>query len=134
MTAFRAETIAGLSLALSQVTKACSALLAAGKVAVIEVKEGERGRTGVQNKKLWAMLRDVSRHVVWHDQKHTEEQWKDIFTAALRGQKSAPGIDGGVVFFGQSTSKMSVSLVSELIELIYYFGAEHQIIWSEDHG
>lgn len=57
MTAFRAETIAGLSLALSQATKACSALLAAGKVAVIEVKPETRSRSIEQNRlqRLWML-------------------------------------------------------------------------------
>ncbi len=57
MTAFRAETIAGLSLALANATKACSALLAAGKVAVIEVKPETRSRTVEQNRlqRLWML-------------------------------------------------------------------------------
>lgn len=84
-----------------------------------------------QNAKMWAMLRDISTQVEWYGQKLTDENWKDVFTAALKGQKSAPGIDGGVVFFGQSTRKMNVEDMSDLIESMYAFGAEHEVKWSE---
>lgn len=131
MKAFRVETIAGLTAMLAQVTKLVNDMLKDELVAVVEVKEGRRGRTNPQNNKLWALLRDISEQVVWHGQKFTDEDWKDIFTAALKGQKSAPGITGGLVFFGQRTSKMDVQLMSDLFELIYSFGAERNVKWSE---
>lgn len=92
----------------------------------------EKTRSVEQNKRLWATLRDVSEQVVWHGMKLDSEDWKHIFTAALKGQRSAPGIKGGFVVLGQSTSKMRVSEFSELLELIYAFGAERSVRWSED--
>ncbi|PUV26893.1 recombination protein NinB [Cronobacter sakazakii] len=92
----------------------------------------EKTRSVEQNKRLWATLRDVSEQVVWHGAKLNSEDWKHIFTAALKGQRSAPGINGGFVVLGQSTSKMKVSEFSELLELIYAFGAERNVRWSED--
>ncbi|WP_336293555.1 recombination protein NinB [Cronobacter dublinensis] len=92
----------------------------------------ERTRSLDQNRKLWACLADVARQVEWHDMKLDSEDWKHIFTAALKGQRSAPGINGGFVVLGQSTSKMRVSEFSELLELIYAFGAERGVRWSED--
>ncbi|EOC5813749.1 recombination protein NinB [Cronobacter turicensis] len=92
----------------------------------------EKTRSVEQNKRLWATLRDVSEQVVWHGAKMNSEDWKHIFTAALKGQRSAPGINGGFVVLGQSTSKMKVSEFSELLELIYAFGAERGVQWSED--
>ncbi|MBE8365951.1 recombination protein NinB, partial [Leptospira borgpetersenii] len=50
----------------------------------------------------------------------------------LKGQRSAPGINVGFVVLGQSTSKMRISEFSELLELIYAFGAERGVSWSED--
>ncbi|ELY5855428.1 recombination protein NinB [Cronobacter malonaticus] len=97
---------------------------------IVEVKQ--RTRSLDQNRRLWATLRDVSEQVVWHGMKLDSEDWKHIFTAALKGQRSAPGINGGVVVLGQSTSKMRVSEFSELLELIYAFGAERGVRWSED--
>lgn len=97
---------------------------------IVEVKQ--RTRSLDQNRRLWATLRDVSEQVVWHGMKLDNEDWKHIFTAALKGQRSAPGINGGFVVLGQSTSKMRVSEFSELLELIYAFGAERGVRWSED--
>lgn len=97
---------------------------------IVEVKQ--RTRSLDQNRRLWATLRDVSEQVVWHGMKLDSEDWKHIFTAALKGQRSAPGINGGFVVLGQSTSKMRVSEFSELLELIYAFGAERDVQWSED--
>ncbi|ELY6244250.1 recombination protein NinB [Cronobacter universalis] len=97
---------------------------------IVEVKQ--RTRSLDQNRRLWATLRDISEQVVWHGMKLDSEDWKHIFTAALKGQRSAPGINGGFVVLGQSTSKMRVSEFSELLELIYAFGAERDVQWSED--
>lgn len=90
-------------------------------------------RTLEQNAKLWPMLTDVSRQVEWYDKKLTEWEWKDIFTAALKKSKVVPGIDGGFVVLGQHTSVMSKADFSELIELILAFGADKDVVWSEQH-
>jgi len=50
MKAYRAETIGGLTQAIAEVTKAANDLLKDGKVALIELKENERGRTAQQNR------------------------------------------------------------------------------------
>lgn len=84
-------------------------------------------RSTEQNSKLWAMLGEVSAQVVWHGQKLTPEEWKHVFSAALKRQKVVPGLDGGFVVLGQSTSRMSKSEMSELIELINAFGAERGV-------
>lgn len=47
-------------------------------------------------------------------------------------QRSAPGIDGGVVMFGVRTSKMRKASMTELIEIMFWFGAERNVRWSED--
>ena len=84
-------------------------------------------RSDAQNRRLWAMLADVSAQVNWHGQKLTSEEWKDLLTAALKRQKVVPGIDGGFVVLGQRTSKMSRAEMSELQELIEAFGAEQGV-------
>ncbi len=88
-------------------------------------------RTLDQNAKMWPMLKDVSDHVEWYGQYLIPENWKDVFTAALNDQKAVPGINGGVVFLGKSTSKMKKAEFSDLIECMYAFGAEHDVQWSE---
>lgn len=88
-------------------------------------------RSDDQNSKLWPMLGDVSKHVDWYGRKLTANEWKDVFTASLRKSEVVPGLDGGFVVLGQKTSTMSKRLFSDLITLIYAFGAERGVIWSE---
>ena len=94
-------------------------------------------RTLEQNAKLWAMLRDIARQcelvINGVGVRASEEDWKEVFTAALRGeQRLAQGIDGRVVMLGARTSRMRVDELSELIELIYAYGSERNVNWSAD--
>lgn len=91
----------------------------------------EATRTLEQNAKLWPMLQDVSSQVDWYGNKLTDEEWKDVFSASLKKQKAVPGIDGGFVVCGQRTSKMGKKEFADLIEVIYAFGAERGVKWSE---
>ena len=102
--------------------------LAAGAVIVTL---GRETRTAEQNAKLWPMLTDVSKQVEWYGQMLSPEDWKHIFTSSLLKQRAVPGLDGGIVVLGQSTSRMSKRLFSNLIELIYAFGTEHEVVWSQ---
>lgn len=95
------------------------------------VRIAEETRSLDQNAKLWPMLGDVSRQVDWYGQKLTDEEWKDVFSAALKKQKVVPGLDGGFVVCGQRTSVMSKREFSDLVELIYAFGAQHGVVWSD---
>jgi hypothetical protein len=92
----------------------------------------EPTRTTDQNAKLWPMLGDVSRQVEWYGRKLADEDWKNVFTASLRKLDVVPNLDGtGFVALGQSTSKMGKREFSDLIELIYAFGAQHGVAWSD---
>jgi len=91
----------------------------------------EPTRTLDQNAKLWPMLDDISKQVNWYGKRLTREEWKDVFSAALKKQKVVPGLDGGFVVCGQHTSKMGKREFAELIELMYAFGAERSVIWSD---
>lgn len=97
---------------------------------VVEVKP--LTRTLEQNKKLWATLTDVSEQVNWHGQKLTPEDWKHVFSAALNQQRVVPNIDStGFVVLGQSTSKMTVRQMADMIELINAFGSERNVDFKE---
>lgn len=102
----------------------------ADKAYVVKIKEGST-RTLSQNRRLWAMLGDISRQVRWHDQKLSSEDWKHVFTAAIKGQRIVPGLDGQLVVLGVSTSGESIKFISEVIEMMYAFGAEHNVWWSD---
>ncbi|RWR28806.1 recombination protein NinB [Sinirhodobacter populi] len=97
----------------------------------------EPTRTTDQNALLWPLLTDVSRQVTWYGRKLSNEDWKHIFTASLSKLDVVPNIDGsGFVALGQSTSRMGKRKFSELIELIFEFGARHGVVWSnhDDRG
>lgn len=95
----------------------------------LQVTIQEDTRSLAQNRMLWACLHDVSSQVVWYGKKLDSESWKHIFSASLKGQETVPGINGGFVVLGQSTSKMRVSEMRDLIELIFAFGAEQGVKW-----
>lgn len=92
----------------------------------------EPTRSLEQNSRLWATLRDISEQIVWYGRKMDSESWKHVFTAALKKQVTVPGIEGGFVVLGQSTSKMRVGEMRDLIELINAFGAEHGVTFSDE--
>lgn len=92
----------------------------------------EMTRTLAQNDKMWAMLTDISKQVEWYANWLTPEEWKHVITAALKGQKTVPGINGGFVVLGLSTSKMTIREMVDVIECAYAFGAERGVKWSEE--
>jgi len=100
-------------------------MLMAGQRVVVEIKP--ETRTLAQNARLWAMLTDVAKQVNWYGRKLSQEEWKHVFTASLAKQDVVPGIDGGFVVLGKSTSKMTKPEMSELQQLIEAFGAQQGV-------
>jgi hypothetical protein len=96
---------------------------------VVEIKP--RTRSLDQNAKMWAMLADLSRQIEWYGQSLTSDEWKDVLTAALKKQKAVPGIDGGFVVIGARTRNMTIREMSDLVELMYAFGAERDVKWTD---
>jgi len=108
-----------------QIWPLIKASLMAGHRMVVEVRP--ETRTLAQNARLWAMLTDVSKQVNWYGRKLSQEEWKHVFTASLSKQDVVPGIDGGFVVLGKSTSKMTKPEMSELQDLIEAFGAQQGV-------
>lgn len=106
------------------------AMLMAGHRLTLEVKPEKR--SDAQNRRLWAMLTDISRQVDWYGQKLSPEDWKHVFSSALAKQKVVPGIDGGFVVLGQSTSKMTKAEMSEMQELMMAFGVERGVQFRDE--
>lgn len=98
----------------------------------LQVTIQEDTRSLAQNRMLWACLRDVSEQVIWYGKKLDSESWKHVFSAALNRQETVPGIDGGFVVLGKSTSKMRVGEMRDLITLIHAFGADHSVRFSDE--
>ena len=71
------------------------------------VEAREETRTDKQNRLMWPLLKDLSDQVVWHGEKLTREEWKDLITVLVnqthnQEQKSAPGINGGRVYLASA--------------------------------
>ena len=105
-------------------------LLMAGHRLVLEVKPETRSLA--QNSRLWAMLTDISEQVDWYGNKLPPDEWKDVFTAALKKQKVVPGLDGGFVVCGQRTSRMTKAEMSEMQELMTAFGSERGVVFRDE--
>lgn len=108
-----------------QIWPLIKASIIAGHRMMIEVKQETRSLEA--NARMWAMLTDVSKQVDWYGRKLTPEEWKHVCTAALKKQDVVPGIDGGFVVLGKSTSKMTKGEMSELQTLIEAFGAQQGV-------
>ena len=91
-------------------------------------------RTIPQNDRMWAMLTDVACQLEWHGHRLTPDEWKLLFLDALKREKHlVPCIEGnGVVDLGRSSSDLSKDEMSEMIELIAAFGAEHGVEFGDD--
>ena len=111
--------------------KAINMIHAAADYSRIEFKTPKRSLD--QNSKMWAMLSDISEQVIWYGVKYDSEDWKLILLNGLNKEmRIAPDIDGtGVVPLGRSSSKLSKSEMRDLIELIYAFGSQQNVNWSE---
>jgi len=85
-----------------------------------------------QNAKMWALLSDISEQVEWYGRKLSPTDWKCVMTSGLRKALVVPDLEGtGFVMLGLHTSDMSKSEMSDLIELIFKFGAEHNVRFSD---
>lgn len=84
----------------------------------------DEGRTDPQNRRMWALLRDISRQVEWYGQMLKDEDWKHIFSASVQQQRAVPGLDGGFVVLGVSTSKQSKKWFNDMFAVIEAFAAE----------
>lgn len=97
---------------------------------VVTFKEPTRNLE--QNARMWAMLTDVSRQVDWYGKRLSPEDWKHVFTSSLRKLEVVPNLDGtGFVALGMSTSSMTVREMRDLIELMFAFGAEKGVRWTD---
>ena len=102
--------------------------LLAGNKLMLTIEQEKRSQE--QNQLMWSVLTDLSRQVMWHGQKLTKEEYKDLLTAGLKKQRAIPGIDGGFVVLGSSTSKMTKQEMTDLITLAHAFGDERGVKWS----
>jgi hypothetical protein len=101
----------------------------------VEIKGPKRSTD--QNGKMHAMLGDISTQLTHYGQELDVEDWKRVFMDELdrdhrQEARVARGLYGaGIVSLGRSTSDLDVAEFSDLITLIYAFGDQHGVVWSE---
>lgn len=97
----------------------------------VEFKQAKRSLP--QNDRLWAMLTDVATQLEWHGKRLRPDDWKFIFMDGLKRElRIVPNIDGtGFVNLGRSSSDLSKAEMSDLMELIAAFGAEHGVVFHD---
>lgn len=60
------------------------------------------------------------------------DKWKALFMDAIGIPADwEPGINGGVVNVGYRSSRLTKQQMSDLIEQMYAYGAEHGVEWTE---
>ncbi len=109
--------------------KHAKARLNAGHRLVMELRP--ETRSDAQNRRLWAMLADISAQVDWYGKRLTPEDWKHVFSSSMKKLDVVPNLDGtGFVALGQQTSKMTKAEMSDMQTLMEAFGAEKGVRFS----
>jgi hypothetical protein len=91
-------------------------------------------RTTDQNSRLWASLSEVADQAEHLGRKYDAATWKAIFMSALgREMRFVPNLDGtGLIPIGHSSSDLSKAEMSNLLELIYSWGAANGVAFHDD--
>lgn len=96
---------------------------------VVEFKQ--KGRTGDQNSAMWSLLTQINKQRPTHNGvKMSAVLWKAVFMQALGAELvMLPTLEGGGLFpFGHRSSKLTVSEMGDLIELMLAWSAQHGLV------
>ena len=96
------------------------------------VKFAAETRRDAQNRKLWPMIADIQRQVP-QMAAYSAEDIKLRFLNALGTElRFLPALEGQGMFpVGMRSSTLTIEQFGGLLELIYAFGAKHNVRWSE---
>ena len=98
------------------------------------VRLGAETRRDTQNRKLWPMLTDLQRQVPAMATFSTEDIKLRFLNALGTEVRFLPALENEGMFpVGLRSSTLTVQQFSALVELIYAFGAKHDVRWSEPH-
>lgn len=91
-------------------------------------------RTLPQNDRMWAMLTDIASQCEHCGRRYTPDQWKVLFMHACgREVQFIPALDGsGFIPWGQSSSDLSIGEMTDLIEFMFAWGAEHGVVFQDE--
>lgn len=100
---------------------------------IVEFREAKRSLP--QNALLWCLLTDLSVKAKHEGKSFTPDEWKILCMYACGNEVQVErGLDGRLIPWGQSTSKLNKEQFGALIEFIYSYGAERGIEFSEPKG
>jgi hypothetical protein len=91
-------------------------------------------RTLPQNDRMWAMLTDIAQQKEHNGRRYTPDQWKVLFMHACgREVQFIPALDGSTFIpWGQSSSDLSKQEMTDLIEFMFSWGAEHGVVFHDE--
>jgi hypothetical protein len=99
---------------------------------VAEVREPKR--TLEQNDLMWSLLTDISVACPM-GRRHTPDDWKAIAMNACGWEcQFVEGLDGRPFPKGFRSSHLNKTQMSDLIEFLLAFGAEHSIKWTHEEA
>lgn len=95
-------------------------------------------RSLAENRLLHLLIGEIAEKIEWAGKKRDSETWKRLLVAAwcrVKGEpiEILPALDGhGIDIVPSRTSKLSKKECADLIEYIYAWGSENDIMW-QDH-
>jgi hypothetical protein len=91
-------------------------------------------RTLAQNRLMWRLLTRVADQLEHCGEHWAPDDWKCAFLKAMgKKLRFMPALDGdGVVAVGYHSSKLSKVEMSDMVELIYSYGAEHGVDFDDE--
>lgn len=97
---------------------------------IVTISEPTRSKE--QSSKMWAMIGDVMRTKP-EGRQWTKETWRAAFMHSLGHQIAfAEGLDNSGPFpIGFHSSNLNVKQMRDMIDVIYAYGNEHQVQWTE---
>jgi hypothetical protein len=104
----------------------------AGHRMTVEVKSETRSLQA--NARMWAMLTDIAQQKEHAGRKQPPDKWKALFLHALgQEQEFLPSLDGKTFIpIGSSSSDLSKEEMTDMIELMFAWGAENGVVFHDD--
>lgn len=96
------------------------------------MKLAKETRRDAQNRKLWPMLKDIQQQVPGMETFSTEDIKLRFLNLLGTEMRFLPALEGEGMFpVGLRSSTLTVAQFSGLVELLYKYGAEKGVVWSD---
>ena len=91
-------------------------------------------RTLAQNRMMWRLLTRIADQLEHCGEHWAPDDWKCCFLKAMgKKLRFMPALDGdGVVAIGYHSSKLSRAEMSEMIEMMFEYGARHGVEFDDE--